>query len=158
MWNMLSGYHLFENMIFIEYLCEICSICKNMVIWCLDSVSKVCAISEILCSICDGHYTESGNCSIFDEEKGRHALAMYVSHRRQRETRTSYTRLTYEAKGDTLYSGTSPIYLTPQKRLPTEYSSQDASSARIFSHIWLFVEIYHYFSEFKWNMWLFIGI
>jgi hypothetical protein len=33
-------------------------------------VSEVCVVSEVLCSISDGHYTESNNCSISDEEKG----------------------------------------------------------------------------------------
>jgi hypothetical protein len=41
--------------------------CENMV------VSEVCVVFEVLCSISDGHYTESGNCLVSDEEKGRHA-------------------------------------------------------------------------------------
>jgi hypothetical protein len=55
--------------------------------------SKVCAVFEVFCSIFGGHYTESSNCSFSDEEKGRYALATCVSHRRQREKRTSYARL-----------------------------------------------------------------
>jgi hypothetical protein len=38
------------------------------------AVSEVCAFSKVLCSVSDGYYTESGNCSISDEEKGRHDL------------------------------------------------------------------------------------
>jgi hypothetical protein len=38
--------------------------CKNM------TVSKVCAVSEVLCLVSDEHYTESSNCLVFDEEKG----------------------------------------------------------------------------------------
>jgi hypothetical protein len=30
----------------------------------------VCVVSEVLCSVSDGHYTESNNYSISDEEKG----------------------------------------------------------------------------------------
>jgi hypothetical protein len=40
--------------------------CENMV------VSEVCAVSN-------GHYIESGNCSVSDEEKGRHTLVGRVS-------------------------------------------------------------------------------
>jgi hypothetical protein len=35
---------------------------------CLGFVSKVCAVSEVLCLVSDRHYTESGNCSVSDEE------------------------------------------------------------------------------------------
>jgi hypothetical protein len=64
-----------------------------MAIWCLGSVS------EVLRSVFYQHYIESVNCSIFDEEKGRHALSariwgkgrctlsMCVSHLKQREMR-----------------------------------------------------------------------
>jgi hypothetical protein len=41
-----------------------CSMCENM------DVSEVCAVSEVLCSVSDGQYTKSGNCSVSDEEKG----------------------------------------------------------------------------------------
>jgi hypothetical protein len=68
----------------------------------------VCAVSEVLCLVSDGHYTESGNCSVSNEEKGRRTLATPILHRRQRETHD--------------IGGTSPIYLTPQKRLSIEYS------------------------------------
>jgi hypothetical protein len=64
-----------------EKLTFICYLCENMV------VSKVCAVSEVLCSVSDEHNTESGNCSISDEEKGRHTLDTRVSHRRKREMR-----------------------------------------------------------------------
>jgi hypothetical protein len=66
-WSMLNVWkcgYLCENVTFIWYLYEICSMCKNMFIWCLGSLSEVCAVS-------DGHYTKSSNCSISDEEKGR---------------------------------------------------------------------------------------
>jgi hypothetical protein len=63
---------------------------KNMV------VSEVCAVSDVLCSIFDGHYTESDNCLVSDEEQGRCAHATRVSYltRRDmpRETRVSYLR------------------------------------------------------------------
>jgi hypothetical protein len=71
---------------FIGYLCEICSMCKNMVIWCLGSVSDVCAVPEVMCSVSNWHYTESDNSSISDEAKGRRAQATRVSYMR-RETR-----------------------------------------------------------------------
>jgi hypothetical protein len=65
-WNMLNVWkysHLCENLSYIGYWCEICSMCENM------AVSEVCAISEVLCSVHNGHYIESSNWSISDEEK-----------------------------------------------------------------------------------------
>jgi hypothetical protein len=54
----------------------------------------VCTLSEVLCSIFYGHYTESDKCSISDEEKGRRALGTCVSHlskgRRANEMRVSH--------------------------------------------------------------------
>jgi hypothetical protein len=47
------------------------------------AISEVCAVSEVLCSVSDGHYTESSNCSVFDEEKGRCALATRISYMRK---------------------------------------------------------------------------
>jgi hypothetical protein len=58
---------LCENLTFIGYLCEICSMCENMV------VSEVYAVSEVLCSVHNGHCTELDNSSVSDEDKGRHA-------------------------------------------------------------------------------------
>jgi hypothetical protein len=73
LWNMLNVWkygHLCENLTFIGYLCEICSMCENLTfIWYLCQnmvISEVCVVSEVLCSVSDGHYTEFGNCSIFD--------------------------------------------------------------------------------------------
>jgi hypothetical protein len=43
------------------------------------AVSEVCAVSEVLCSVSDGHYTEFGNSSISDEEKGRHASRILLN-------------------------------------------------------------------------------
>jgi hypothetical protein len=31
----------------------------------------MCVVSKVLCLVSDGHYTESGNCLVSDEEKGR---------------------------------------------------------------------------------------
>jgi hypothetical protein len=62
--------------------------CENMV------VSKVCAVSKVLCLVSDGHYTEFGNCSVSEEGKGRRALATGVLHRRKRETCSSNERIT----------------------------------------------------------------
>jgi hypothetical protein len=69
-----------ENLAFIGHLCEICSMCEYMAIWCLGSVSKP------LCSVSDGQYTKSSNCLVSTEEKGGHALNTHVSHLEQRET------------------------------------------------------------------------
>jgi hypothetical protein len=55
--------------------------CENMV------VSEVCAISEVLCLVSNGHNTESSNCLVFDEEKKRRVLTTRVSYLRRRETR-----------------------------------------------------------------------
>jgi hypothetical protein len=73
-WNMLNVWkygHLCENVTFIGYLCEICSMCENMIIWCLGSVSEVCVVFDVLCSISDGRYTESDNSLVSDEDKER---------------------------------------------------------------------------------------
>jgi hypothetical protein len=79
-------------------------------------VCEVCAVSEVLCSVSDGHYTESGNSSVSDEEKGRHTRATRVSYLRRRETRPHNSRLVSEEKGDTPTQRTSPFYLTCTKK------------------------------------------
>jgi hypothetical protein len=53
--------------------------CENM------AISKVCVVSEVLCSVPDGHWTESGNSSVFDEDKGRRAHQTRVSYLNKRE-------------------------------------------------------------------------
>jgi hypothetical protein len=53
--------------------------CENMV------VSEVHAVFDVLCSVSDGNYTESSNCSVSDEK---------------RETRPCNARLIPEEKGD----------------------------------------------------------
>jgi hypothetical protein len=55
--------------------------CENL------TVSKVCAVYEVLCSVPDGYNTESGNCSVSDEEQGRRTHTTCVSYLRRRETR-----------------------------------------------------------------------
>jgi hypothetical protein len=79
----------------------------------------VCVVSEALCSVSDGHYTESGNCLISDEEKERRALTARISHLRQRETHIMGARLISHKNGDACYGGMSPFYSTAQKRLST---------------------------------------
>jgi hypothetical protein len=54
--------------------------CENMV------VSEVCAVSKVLCSVPNGHYIESSNCSVSDVEQGRHTHATRVLYLRRRET------------------------------------------------------------------------
>jgi hypothetical protein len=62
---------LCENLTFIGYLYEICSICDNMAICCLDSVSgALCAISKDLCSVSDGHYTKLAIVLFMMKKKG----------------------------------------------------------------------------------------
>jgi hypothetical protein len=73
------------------------------------AISEVCAISEVLCSVSDGHYTESGNCSVSDEEKGRPTHAMRVSYLRRRETHPCNARLVSQEHA-------SPFYLTCTKK------------------------------------------
>jgi hypothetical protein len=89
-WNILNVWkygHLWKNLTFIGYLCEICSIWDNMAIWCLGSISDaMCAVSEALYSVSDGCYTESSNCSVSNEQKGRHTLTRRISHMRKRAT------------------------------------------------------------------------
>jgi hypothetical protein len=73
MFNVWKYDHLCENVTFIGYLCEICSMCDNMAIWCLGSIFEVYAISEVLCLVSNGHYTKSSNSSVSDEDKARRA-------------------------------------------------------------------------------------
>jgi hypothetical protein len=65
----------------------------------------VCAVSEALCLISDGHYTESGNCLISDEENGRCVLWGRVSYVKKREMHVMGARLLSQKKGDTHYGG-----------------------------------------------------
>jgi hypothetical protein len=60
----------------------------------------VCAVFEVLCLVSSGHYTESGNSSVSDEEKGRHAHTTCISYLRRRETRPRNEHLLSEEKGD----------------------------------------------------------
>jgi hypothetical protein len=97
--------------------------CENM------TVSEVCAVSEVLCSVFDGHYTEFGNCSVSDEEKWRHAHATCVLYLRRRETPPRNTRLISEEKGDVPTQRVSRIsgmhvslLLNMHKKMSTEYS------------------------------------
>jgi hypothetical protein len=84
-----------------------------------------------LCLVASEHYTESGNSSVSDEEKGSRALTTCVSYLKQREMRSKYVCLTSEAKGLTLYEGMSNFYLTAEKRISIEYSPPDPTSAYI---------------------------
>jgi hypothetical protein len=119
MWNMLNVWkygHLCENLTFIEYLCEICSMCDNVVIWCLGSISDaLCAVSEALCSVSDRHYTESGNCSVSDEEKGRCALTSCVSHLRKKGDASIKCAFRNSGKGRRALWGAAPFYLIALK-------------------------------------------
>jgi hypothetical protein len=98
MLNVLKYDHLCKKLTFIGYLCEICSMCENMV------VSEVCAFFEVLCSVFDGHYTEYGKCSVSDEENGRHALATSISHRRKRR-RVLATSISHWRQREIVYIG-----------------------------------------------------
>jgi hypothetical protein len=146
-WNMLNVWkygHLCENMTFIEYLCEICSMCDNMAIWCLGSVSEVCAVSEVLCSISDGHYTKSGNSSVSGEEKGWRAHETHISYLRRRETCPCNARHLSGEKGDVLTKCTSPFYLTCTKKeyLQIILHRMPLTPARIMpidTHMWTYV-------------------
>jgi hypothetical protein len=61
--------------------------------------------------------------------KGRHALWGCISYLKKKETHVIGVRLVSQEKGDARYGGVSPFYLTPQKRLSTEYSPWDAPCA-----------------------------
>jgi hypothetical protein len=57
-----------------------------MAICCLGSISDALSVvSEGLCSVSDRYYSESNNCSVFDEENGRRALWGCVSYLNERE-------------------------------------------------------------------------
>jgi hypothetical protein len=89
----------------------------------------VCAVSKPLCAVSDGHSTESGNCSVSNEEKGRHELWRRVSYLKKGETGIMGASLVSQEKGDACYGGVSRTYLTPQIRLSTEYSTRDTLCA-----------------------------
>jgi hypothetical protein len=78
---------LCKKLTLIGYLCEICSMCENM------AVSELSAVSEVLCSVPDRHYTESGNSSVSNKDKGRHAYQTRVSYLNKRETHFMGLRL-----------------------------------------------------------------
>jgi hypothetical protein len=61
----------------------------------------VCAVSEVLCLVSNGYYTEFDNSSVSDKEKGRHSHETRISYLRGRETRPQNARLLYEEKEDT---------------------------------------------------------
>jgi hypothetical protein len=69
----------------------------------------------------DGHYSESGNCSISDEEKGRRAPATRVSRL------IKWRRV--------LWRCVSPL-LHMQKRIHTDYSPQDSTCTNRQHDIW----------------------
>jgi hypothetical protein len=69
----------------------------------------VCAVSKALCLVSNGHYNESDNCSVSDEEKGRCTLWGCASYLKKKETRVMGARLVSQEKGDTRYGGTSRI-------------------------------------------------
>jgi hypothetical protein len=55
----------------------------------------VCTVTEALCLVSNGHYTESYDCSVSGEEKGRHAVITSISHLKKRETRLYGARLPF---------------------------------------------------------------
>jgi hypothetical protein len=55
----------------------------------------VCAVL-----VYDGHYTESGNSSVSNEEKGRRAHKTCVSYLRRREIRPCHGHLVSKEEGD----------------------------------------------------------
>jgi hypothetical protein len=83
-------------------------------------VSEVCAVSEVLSSVFDGYYTESGNCSISDEEKGR----------RDNETRVSHLN----KRGRTLWRRVSS--LLHMQKIPTYYSPRDSPCTHTQHDLW----------------------
>jgi hypothetical protein len=85
------------------------------------AVSKVCAVSEVLCSVSDGHYTKSGDCLISDEEKGRRALGTHVSHLIKRR--------------HALWRRVCPL-LHMQKRIPIDYSPWDSPYTNTQHDLW----------------------
>jgi hypothetical protein len=84
--------------------------CENMI------VSEVCVVSEVLCSVSDGHYTGHDNFLVSDEEKGRRAHTTCVSYLRRREMHPHNVRLISQEH-------VSPSYLACTKRMFTEYFS-----------------------------------
>jgi hypothetical protein len=70
----------------------------------------VCAVSEVLCLVSDGHYNEFGNSSVSGEEKERCAHETCVSYLRRREMHPHNARLVSE-KGDAPTQRASPFYL-----------------------------------------------
>jgi hypothetical protein len=104
-----------ENMTFIGYLCETCSMCEHMAIDVLVLFLKCVQFSKS-CVQFLVETTESGNSSVSDEEKGRHAHATHVSYLSRRETHPRNTHLLSKEKGDASTKWVSHIYLTCTKK------------------------------------------
>jgi hypothetical protein len=65
--------------------------------------SEACAVFEVLYSVSGGHYTESGNSSVSNEEKGRHTHATRVSYLRRRETHPHNAHLVSQERTSLFY-------------------------------------------------------
>jgi hypothetical protein len=80
----------------------------------------VCAVSEVLCSVSGKHYTESGNSSISDEEKGRRVHAMRVLYMRKgRHTHGTRVSLLHDMhKKERLQNMLQGMLLAPTHNMP----------------------------------------
>jgi hypothetical protein len=151
MLNVWKYDHLCENLTFIRYLCEICSMCENMTIcvkiwhslnicvkyaqcvtiWPFDVLVlflmpcvqflKPC-VQFLMNTILNQVIVQ-----FLIKKKRKRAVMRCVSHLRKRETRPWNMHLVSQEKGDACYGGESPFYLIALKRMLMNYSPRRAS-------------------------------
>jgi hypothetical protein len=118
-WNMLNVWkydHFCENLTFIGYLCEICSMCEIcsfvwkfyfhwIFVWNMLNVWKhghlmswlcfwsVCSFWSLVVQFLMDTILNLTMCSVCGEEKGRRVLTRCISHLRKRETHTNKAHL-----------------------------------------------------------------
>jgi hypothetical protein len=114
---------------FIEYLCEICLMFENMVI-CVKMWLKIWPFDVLILFLkCIQFLMDTiPNLAIVQllMKIKRHAHQTCVSYLNKMEMCFMGACLLSKWKGDARYVSASPFYLTPQKRLSTEYSLHDA--------------------------------
>jgi hypothetical protein len=146
MLNIWKYGHLCEKLTFIGYLCEICSMCKNMAIYVKIWLSfDICVkiwlflkcvkflkfyVQFLMDTILNPAITQ-----ISDEEKGRRALGTCISHLRKGR-HANEMHISHPTKGrPALRRYVSPL-LNVQKRIPTDYSPRDSPCANTHHDCW----------------------
>jgi hypothetical protein len=88
----------------------------------------VCVVSEALCLVSGGHYTESSNSLVSDEENVRRARAMRVLY--LRKVRHAHRmHVLYPRKGRRTHRTCVSLLHNMHKKIPIEYSPRDVPCA-----------------------------